>query len=176
MIRARADHLATVLVIAGCFAAVAACGSARQSSGKATGAATPASEHVTRDLAFSECMRGHGVPSFPDPSAGGDLHIPPGVNSGSPGFRDAQRACDGWLPSKGAPPATPAGERSAAVRFARCMRAHGVPQFPDPAFTSPRGAARVLVLHSAVFAISQSVAPDSPAFQQAAGACRLQSL
>jgi hypothetical protein len=51
------------------------------------------------------------------------------------------------------------------------MRTHGVPEFPDPAFTSAQNAPRVLVLRGMVFAIPASVNPKSPAFRRAARAC-----
>ena len=55
-------------------------------------------------LAFSACMRAHGLKDFPDPSNGG-LRIPvhPGsdLDPNNPAFRKAQRACQGLLPFKG---------------------------------------------------------------------------
>jgi len=63
-----------------------------------------------------------------------------------------------------------AGHTSRDLEFSQCMRAHGVSDFPDPAFTSPRNAPRVLVLRGMVFAISQTIDPKSPAFRQAASA------
>jgi hypothetical protein len=56
-------------------------------------------------LAFSACMRRHGLPDFPDPdfSGGGiglKIHIRPGsdLNPNSAAFRAAQTACQGKLP------------------------------------------------------------------------------
>jgi hypothetical protein len=56
-------------------------------------------------LAFSACMRNHGLPDFPDPSFSGggvrlSLRAGPGsdVNPSSPTFQAAQRACQGHLP------------------------------------------------------------------------------
>lgn len=63
------------------------------------------------------------------------------------------------LPNKGALPATSASDRAAALTLARCIRSHGVPQFPDPAFTPPRSAAPVLVMRGMVFAIPALVDP-----------------
>lgn len=51
-------------------------------------------------LAFSRCVRSHGVPSFPDP--GGDGRIPDpfssGVDQGSPKFEAANQACAKYRP------------------------------------------------------------------------------
>ena len=50
---------------------LAACGSSssNNSGGTATGAADPA--NYAKALGFSQCMRSHGVPNFPDPKANG---------------------------------------------------------------------------------------------------------
>jgi hypothetical protein len=160
----------TVVVLVGC-ALLTACGSTGQPSGTATGAANGASGDKTRDFEFSECMRSHGVTNFPDPTPGGGIQLGPGLNPSSPAFESARQACKRFLPNKGAPPATSASDRAAALTLARCMRAHGVPQFPDPAFSPPRGAARVLVMRGMVFAVSASIDPKAPAFQRAARAC-----
>jgi hypothetical protein len=69
-------------------------------------------------LKFSECMRSHGVPNFPDPKfEGGGVRIAlksgSGLNPQSPQFQAAQKACQGDMPGpKGGPgtaQATPAG-------------------------------------------------------------------
>lgn len=58
-------------------------------------------------LAFSACMRKHGVPDFPDPTfTNGSLTVKitaqPGsdLNPNSPTFQAAQQACQGLLPFK----------------------------------------------------------------------------
>lgn len=55
-------------------------------------------------LAFSACMRAHGVKDFPDPSNGGlRLSVHPGsdLDPGNPTFRGAQQACQKYMPFKG---------------------------------------------------------------------------
>jgi hypothetical protein len=158
-------------MLLGCCVALSASGSTGQPSGTGTGAANATAGQPSRDVEFSRCMRAHGVSIFPDPTANG-LEIGPGIDAKSPAFRSAQQACRQFLPNKGAPPATSAKDRAAALAFSRCMRSHGVSGFPDPAFTSPRNAGRVLVLRGMVFAIgSTTIDPKSPAFRQAAAAC-----
>jgi hypothetical protein len=47
-------------------------------------------------LAFSECMRSHGIPDFPDPSSGGlRIRVSPGsdLNPNSPTFMAASKTC-----------------------------------------------------------------------------------
>ncbi len=154
-------------------ALLAGCGgSTGQPVGTGTGATDTPPGGKSGDVEFSDCMRSHGVTNFPDPGPNG-LQIPLGINTQSPSFRSAQEACKQYLPNGGAPPATSASERGAALAFAKCMRTHGVPDFPDPAFSSPTNAPRVLVLRAMVFAIPPSVDPKAPAFQHAARACGL---
>jgi hypothetical protein len=57
-------------------------------------------------LEFSQCMRSHGVPNFPDPKASGgglELAIPKsaGIDPNSPQFKAAQQACRKLLPGQG---------------------------------------------------------------------------
>jgi hypothetical protein len=162
------QSLIVSLILGGCIA-LTACGATGEPGGTATGAADATAGHPSRDLEFSQCMRAHGVTNFPDPTANG-LQIPAGVLTKSPTSIAAQQACKQYLPNGGAPPATSAKDRAAALALAQCMRLHGVPGFPDPAFTPPR-APRILALRGMVFAISPTIDPKSPAFRQAATAC-----
>ena len=123
-------------------------------------------------------MRGHGVSDFPDPGAGGGIQIGgPGskLNPGSPSFQAAQRSCAKYAPFKGGPPRMTEAQRVAAFKFARCVRAHGYPDFPDPSLSVPKGQRPValLDLRGMVFAFSSMFDPRSPAFQQAAAQCGL---
>jgi hypothetical protein len=79
-------------------------------------------------------MRSHGITNFPDPDSHGDIGINGGPGTGldpnSPQFKAADRACKPLMP---APNASEAGKnRPALLRYARCMRAHGIADFPDP--------------------------------------------
>lgn len=67
-------------------------------------------EMQAKALKFSECMRSHGVPNFPDPKfEGGGVRItlhagPDAINPRSPQFQAAQKACQGDMPGpKGGP-------------------------------------------------------------------------
>ncbi len=85
-------------------------------------------------------MRKHGVSNFQDPhvSTNGNsvqiaVHVDPAITE-RPGFKSAQRACAHILPNAGNGP-TPAQIRAhtdAILAFAKCMRQHGFPKFPDP--------------------------------------------
>jgi hypothetical protein len=61
----------------------------------------PTAARLAADLKFSQCMRSHGVPTFPDPDPqNGDF---PGINKNDPGIQQALPACRSLLPpsSKG---------------------------------------------------------------------------
>jgi hypothetical protein len=63
-------------------------------------------------LAFSTCMRAHGVKDFPDPSNGGlRLSVHPGsdLDPNNPTFKRAQQACQKYMPFKGPPRTAKAG-------------------------------------------------------------------
>jgi hypothetical protein len=87
-------------------------------------------------LGFSSCMRSHGVPKYPDPVGSG----PPPKESlqqlGVSGSRvqSAQSACRRLLPNGGQPPSQAEQQlvKATALKFSQCVRAHGVPGFPDP--------------------------------------------
>jgi len=117
---------------------------------------------------FSACMRSHGEPNFPDPDAQGNLTINPssGIDPSSSRFQAAQRACSKYLPSGGQPPspAQQAKMQRQALKFSACMRAHGVPNFPDPQF-GPGGTISIRI------GPSSGIDPRSPQFQAARTAC-----
>jgi hypothetical protein len=128
-------------------AAIAGCGSAGGPSGSSTNAATASG------LGFSRCMRGHGIPNFPDPGPGGYLRS--GINLQSPAVQSAMNACIRYLPQSGHSPPVPASVRHQELLLANCMRANGVPNFPDP---DANGDIQFPV---------DSPIPHSPAFQDA---------
>ena len=97
------------------------------------------SRDFTSFLRFANCMRSHGVPNFTDPGSSGGIHIGPGsgINPASPAFQSAMATCKKVLPGAGPRPAqVTESQKLQALKFARCMRAHGVPDFPDPNFGS----------------------------------------
>jgi hypothetical protein len=161
-------NLSIALAAVSCAVALAACGSSGQPA-----AAT--SSGYTQRLKFADCMRSHGVPNFPDPSPNGPTRIGPnsGINPQAPAFQSAQKACGELAPGGGGPPSMSESEKLAALAFAKCMRTHGQPDFPDPTLSAPSGAHLVLALRGMVFAIGPGVSPQSPAFARSAAACGL---
>ena len=104
------------------------------SSTASNGADTNATKRE-KAVKFAECVRAHGVPHFPDPDASGNFNF--GVDVSAATFTAAVNACKALQP-----PGSLSGKRSplqqsAALRFAQCVRAHGVPDFPDPVNGQP---------------------------------------
>ena len=138
------------LAVTCCALAIAACGSS------STPTQTTASSPVTAALKFAECMRSHGVPNFRDPTPDGEGSTIGKVNKRSPEFRTAQETCRGLQAAiAAAKPATSAADQ---LRYAECMRRHGVTNFPDP-------------LPGGGFSFPSTINLQSPTFQAADNAC-----
>jgi hypothetical protein len=163
-------------IIIGLLAAalgLAACGSSRPNTGGATTSQGSSAADHAKALAFSRCMRSHGVANFPDPPSGGQLRLQVqqtpnstsvnGVEVNGPVFQSAMKACRSYLPNGGHPSAAQTAQAKArALAMSRCMRSHGVPNFPDPQFRS--GGVGIQLN-------GNGVNPNSPAFQAAQKAC-----
>ena len=143
--------------LAGIALLAAACG----------GSATPVSTAQTnyqKAVAYSQCMRTHGEPGFPDPQPNGDLLIN-GQKDHLNGalMNSASKACQHLMPKS--PPLTAAQQRkltAEALKFVACMRAHGLPTFPDPKVSS--GGIEIQ--------LPSSIMPNSAVFKNAQQACR----
>ncbi len=143
----------------------AGCGGSKP-PGAQSGGRNTASDVLARFEAYSKCMRSHDIPDFPDPTAspGGGVGIQidggPGsdLNRNNPKFRAANQACRSLEPGAGSQPPAQSPEKIAAeVKWARCMRTHGLPSFPDP---DSQGAFD-----------SSKFNENAPAFQSASNAC-----
>jgi hypothetical protein len=101
-------------------------------SAKGSGSSSASGSRDPR--AFSACMRSHGVPTFPDPDSSGRIQIPSSIDDRLPTVRAAYRACRSLAPSEGS--ITGQGgdvmRQDQLLAFAKCMRSHRVPAFPDP--------------------------------------------
>jgi len=153
---------------------VAACGSSRPNTGGSTAAQNNPAD-AAKALAFAKCMRSHGVSNFPDPT-NGELRLQVqktpnstsvnGVEVNGPAFQSAMQACRSYLPTGGRPSAAQTAKaRAQALAMSRCMRSHGVPNFPDPKFqTAPGGGFGIRIG-------GPGINPNSPAFQSAQKVC-----
>jgi hypothetical protein len=162
--------LAVGTVVSGVL--VAGCGASSGSpptSASSSGSTSP-SAHGSGPLAFSECMRANGVPNFPDLSgngirigAHGQTVSVNGVSVNAPAFVAARQKCERYMPHIDASPAQTAQQMRRGLQFARCMRSHGAPNFPDPKVTTGQGGNQEAYL--------PGVNLQSPAVQSAAKAC-----
>jgi hypothetical protein len=93
--------------------------------------------------ALVTCLGDHGLSASTGSAANasdqsihlGGVTIDGNVDPGSPRFQSALRACRKYLPGGGPPSLTPSQKAEwveGMSQFAACMRAHGVPGFPDP--------------------------------------------
>ncbi|HEY1713280.1 MAG TPA: hypothetical protein VGG07_10285, partial [Solirubrobacteraceae bacterium] len=106
-------------------------------------------------------------------SAGGiNIQQGSGIDPQSPAFQAAQQACRKVIPGgAGGPIKATKAQFTKALAFARCMRTHGVPRFPDPVASIPGGSGPIVSLAGMLFKPGQGLDPQSPAFQQAASHC-----
>jgi hypothetical protein len=161
---------ATVIALAALAALVllaTACGSSSSSTGAGSssnaGGTVSSPTASSQAVAYSHCVRSHGVPNFPDPTTrGGVPKVTPqqlGVSNSQ--LQVAQRACAQLLqPTQAQVPQIMTG----MLNFARCMRSHGVPSWPDPS-TGSNGQPEFNI---------PGINPDSPKVSNTANACTQQ--
>jgi len=133
-------------------------------TGDATPSAGPAATAAPdpdAPVKFSRCMRENGITWFPDPGADGRMTVrmPPGTDKAK--MDKAQEACKKYAPDGGRPPKLTAADLEMARNMAKCMRANGVPNFPDP---NPDGG---MILDSRKIGSG----PGDPTFDKAEKAC-----
>ena len=158
---------AAVIATASLALPAAAFSSGSRSPTAARGSSTAGASALSRStntqeaLAFARCMRSHGVRNWPDPNSSGVFpkRTPQQLGVSISQYQAATHACGHLLPNgalpSGAQP-TQAELRTMerdALKFARCMRSHGVPNWPDYTL---RGGIPIFDLHVS------SIAPNSP--------------
>jgi hypothetical protein len=154
-----AQTAAAIIATAGLALLAAACSSGSQSStGSSTGSGgsphAGGSATSPSAVAYSACMRSHGVPNFPDPGSNGQVPKadPQLLGVSSSQLQVAQRTCQHLYPTNGGtlsasslrqcyesgvcPQALVRQALNAGLKFAQCMRSHGVPNWPDPTIDS----------------------------------------
>jgi hypothetical protein len=117
-------------------ALIGGCGSG--SPGSSGSGAGPTHAQIQREqqdaVRFADCMRTHGVPNLPDPTST-PRAFKEAFNTHSPAFEAAATQCQHLLPGGGPHNQSPAhtqAQTAALLAFARCLRSHGFPTFPDP--------------------------------------------
>jgi len=157
----RSLHIAAAAFI--CALTATACGSSNSAS-SGTGSSDPIA------IQFADCMRSHGVPHFPDPGQGSGLSAQDSPQS--PAFKSASTTCDKLQPGGNTPPPKPSKSRQLAMmRFAKCMREHGVSNFPDPTLSLPPGNVSAIDVGGIFFVLPPGLDFQSPAVKQARTAC-----
>jgi hypothetical protein len=145
---------ASVLATAAVLLLAAACNGSPSSAGPGGAPNARGAANSQKAVAFSQCMRARGVPNYPDPGSNGVLPKTSAqlLRVSSAQFNGAERGCQHLLPTTGAaltasslqqcylagvcPQALVQHAVTAGRSFSRCMRAHGVPNWPDPTIDS----------------------------------------
>jgi hypothetical protein len=124
-------HKAALLVAVPLLAAVAAgCGG---------GSHTASPRRAATDLAASWhqvvlCARAHGMPGLQDPriDSSGKAIFPNGLNIPSRTRQACRPLLDRLIPGADRQQGPTPGQMAGLLRFARCMRARGIADWPDP--------------------------------------------
>ncbi len=101
------------------------------------------------------------------------------MNPSSPAFEAAQAKCHKLIPGGGPPSRTNPSPQTLArfLRISRCMRQHGVPQFPDPRTSVPSnpfgssGGGVISDIEEVILVFPGTINEQSPAFTRAAATC-----
>jgi hypothetical protein len=117
---------------------VTACGGSPTTQTSTSSNPPAASAQQNGAVAYARCVRSNGVPNWPDPESNGTFDKSKltaerlGVSSSR--LQSAQNACRHLLPNGGSGPnaAQVQQMKTQGFEFARCVRSHGVPNFPDP--------------------------------------------
>ncbi|MDX6255008.1 MAG: hypothetical protein QOJ11_1342 [Frankiales bacterium] len=133
------------LITAGCGSSASSktgTASSTGTAGSTTSTGTTASSGANTKLTaqekavkFAECMRANGVPHFPDPDSKGQSNF--GVDVSRDVWLKATDACKALKPPGALSSKLTPKEQSASLRFAQCVREHGVKDFPDPVNGEP---------------------------------------
>lgn len=128
---------AAAIAMAGLALLAAGCGGS-PSSTRSAGSPSAGGSPNSQALAFARCVRSHGVPNWPDPENNGTFNksklTPQQLGASSSQIHAAGNTCHHLFPGigNGMTPAQFQQMKAQALRFSRCIRAHGVPNYPDP--------------------------------------------
>ena len=170
-------HATPALAALTAATAIAACGASSAAKSDTTASTNTAVE-------YSECIRAHGVPDFPDPSLG---RSEVSVIADSPHYKangkflsespaqvdSAMSKCEKYSAYQSVPIYTDAQMariRAAALVYARCMRAHGI-DYPDPGVTRGPGGRGFAVGLPGQELRAHPLDVRSPAYQSANRTC-----
>jgi hypothetical protein len=135
------------VVAAGCGGTASSNGTSTAATAR-TGGTTTTTAHTStanhtstltvreKAVKFSECMRANRVTDFPDPNASGEFPSY-GISVSKAVWTTAVAACKSLQPPGSLNAHLTPTQFSAALKFAQCVRKHGVPDFPDPVNGQP---------------------------------------
>ena len=130
----RAGMLATAAAAVTLLAT--ACGGG--SSPSSTAGPPTLSTLTDQALAYSKCMRSHGIPVFPDPNVQDNAHSKGvgfslgNIDTHSAQFTSATKLCVKQTGFGHITAAQLQAGMNAMLKVAECMRSHGIANFPDP--------------------------------------------
>ncbi len=148
---------AAIVVTSGLTVLAAACSGSPSSAGSGRSPNAGRSANSPSAVAYSLCIRSHGVPDFPDPPSNGQVPkaSPQQLGISSSQLQAAQTACQHLYPNSGGsgavltkdslgqceesgdcPQELVQAAMTAMRTYSRCVRAHGVPNWPDPTVDS----------------------------------------
>jgi hypothetical protein len=146
--RPRSVRTAAAIIATAALVLLAACSGRPSSAGSGGAPAAGGSAGSPSALTYTTCMRSHGVPNYPDPDSSGQLPKTGAQRLGvsTSQYQAAQHVCRPLLPAGGSlqqqehqcmqnsdcAPALVQQMMTGDLKLARCMRSHGVPNFPDP--------------------------------------------
>jgi len=100
------------------------------SSGGSSSSGT-SNNSIQQALKYAQCMRSHGVTNYADPVSGKSQSIG-SIDTNSPTYQAAASACQQYQPTTGNSTQGPSSAANTAqLKFAVCMRNHGVTNFPE---------------------------------------------
>jgi hypothetical protein len=124
----RLRRAGALAIIAGIALLATACSASSAASSGTSNAAGGKSAGYAAEVAYSRCMRSHGVPDFPDPqhNASGTGIAATGVDTSSPQYHSARRRVSSLAAGRRHGD-LPAGRPAAAERVAEIRRMHALP-------------------------------------------------
>jgi hypothetical protein len=139
----------------------AACGGTGSRGSPNGGASDSSASANSQLLAYASCMRSDGVATFPDPTSTGFPKATLDQLAGSnPRYSTASQGCAHLLGSSGGGPtqAEVQQEWTGIASFGRCMRSHGVVNWPGPTAYPPDPSRPTIDLPSSVQPTQQVIA------------------
>jgi hypothetical protein len=150
--------LAALLVVAACSLSACAAGSVPPAVAHTASSSTttsvpvrnpsPTARFAYTEFEFEQCMRAHGVslgnPPTPSPATPsiGMSYLGNSFNPNSRTYERASAACQKYAVAEPVTPSAAAKVETDQLRYAFCMRARGIANFPDPSanggFTIPK--------------------------------------